>query len=229
MDYIAAFETVSHKYGDSHVLEDVTFELKRGTVTTLIGPNGAGKTTLARLLLGLQKPSGGNIVSNHKKVAYAPQKFAINSDLPLDVNNFMSLTSPNFRERELSDTLLKFSNFDVLKDSAIRSLSGGQLQRIALASAILQMPELLVLDEPTQSLDVDSHEDFYSIIEKIKKLKSMTIFIISHDLFTVMKKSDQVLCINHHLCCKGKPTHTVIKGSENIGIYKHTHDHTHGE
>jgi len=224
---IASVDKISLRYGAYHVLEDVSFALKQGTITTLVGPNGAGKTTIARLLLGLEAPTSGIVQNNSKKCAYVPQKLLINYDLPLTALNFLELFSGHYKQLDMNKKLLEFSNISTLKNEPIINLSGGQLQRLMLVSAIQKSPELLVLDEPTQGLDIDGQEEFYSIIEELKKNNNTTVFIISHDLFTVMKKSDQVLCLNHHLCCRGRPTHTVVKGVENIGIYAHTHDHTH--
>lgn len=227
MPAIASFKDVSHRNGNYQVLEDVSFSLDRDTITTLIGPNGAGKTTIAKLLLKISKPSSGSVTNNAKKLGYVPQKIALNSDLPLNCEMFLKLISPAFKKGFLAKELLAFASFDELKEEKLENLSGGQLQRLMLAGSILNEPELLVLDEPNQSLDIDGQEEFYSILSRLKKSGKTTIFIISHDLFTVMKKSDQVLCLNHHLCCKGRPTHTIVKGSENIGLYNHVHDHKH--
>ncbi len=228
MSAAVIFSDISHNYGAYSVLEEVSFSLQPRTITTLVGPNGAGKTTIARLLLGLEQPSSGTIERHNEHLAYVPQKLSINPDLPLTAGGFLRYISPNHKKLEISEEILSFANIQILKDEQIINLSGGQLQRLVLASAILKTPEILVLDEPTQGLDINGQEEFYSILEKTRQLFGTTIFIISHDLFTVMKKSDQVLCLNHHLCCRGRPTHTVVKGAENIGIYSHQHDHKHG-
>jgi zinc transport system ATP-binding protein len=228
MIHAAIFENVSQRYESYHVLEDVSFTLEKGAITTLIGPNGAGKTTIARLLLKLENPTSGLVKNTLDKQAYVPQKLSINRELPLTVLGFIELLSPNRKLSAISGKLMDFCNIETLKNESVYNISGGQLQRLMLASAILNAPQLLVLDEPTQGLDIEAQEEFYSILEELKNLNETTIFLISHDLFTVMKKSDQVLCLNHHLCCRGRPTHTVVKGAENIGIYAHKHDHKHG-
>ena len=227
MTNVIIFDNISRKYESYSVLEEVSFALEAGTITTLIGPNGAGKTTIARLLLKLENPTSGIVTNNLSKMAYVPQKLSINSDLPLTALSFLEILSPHYRESSIYDKLRDFSNIDILKNEEISNLSGGQLQRLILASSISKNPELLVLDEPTQGLDIEAQEQFYSILEELKNSSKTTIFLISHDLFTVMKKSDQVLCLNHHLCCRGRPSHTIVKGAENIGIYAHTHDHKH--
>lgn len=227
MTNVAIFENVSCRYESYHVLEDVSFALEKGTITTLMGPNGAGKTTIARLLLKLESPTSGVVKNTLNHQAYVPQKLSINRDLPLTAFNLMELLSSDRKKSALSTKLMDFCNIETLKNESVSNLSGGQLQRLILASSILNSPELLVLDEPTQGLDIEAQEEFYFILEALKNLNKITVFLISHDLFTVMKKSDQVLCLNHHLCCRGRPTHTVVKGAENIGIYTHTHDHRH--
>lgn len=228
MTILASFNKVSHRNGNYQVLEDVSFDLKQNTITTLVGPNGAGKTTIAKLLLKLKNPSSGTVKNSAKKLGYVPQRLQFNTDLPMNCEMLMKLISPKFKASSLYRDLLSFSRFEDIKKQNINDLSGGQLQRLILAGGMLNEPDLLVLDEPNQSLDVDGQEEFYSILNKMKSSVKTTVFIISHDLFTVMKKSDQVLCLNHHLCCKGRPTHTIVKGSENIGFYNHIHDHKHG-
>ncbi|MGV2432906.1 MAG UNVERIFIED_CONTAM: metal ABC transporter ATP-binding protein [Rickettsiaceae bacterium] len=222
------FENISHNYNSYNVLEGVTFDIKRGSITTLVGPNGAGKTTIAKLLLGILKPTSGKIVNHSKKLAYVPQRIALNHDLPLTISSFLELLSPDYKDSKMLDDLMSFARIDQLSCESIQNLSGGQLQRIMTAAALLQSPELLVLDEPTQSLDIDGQEEFYSILAKVRGIISNYYFHYFALIYsTVMKKSDEVLCLNHHLCCRGRPTHTIVKGLENVGIYAHKHDHSH--
>ena len=227
MSQIASFCNVSHSYGKHLVIDQVSFNLAPSTITTLIGPNGAGKTTIAKLLLGLETPMNGDIVINATKIAYAPQAISMNHDLPLTAAGFLSYIAPQYASSGLLKEVLEFIHFDSIKNKQLNLLSGGQRQRLVLASAILQSPDLLVLDEPTQALDISGQQEFYILLEKIRFNLKATIFIISHDLFTVMKNSDQVLCLNHHICCQGRPTHTVIKGIEGVSFYNHHHDHKH--
>ena len=227
MNPIVAFNNVSHSYGKHLVIDQVSFSLEAATITTLIGPNGAGKTTIAKLLLGVEKPMQGNISHYKSKVSYAPQQIRLNDNLPMTAQSFLEYIAPEYESSLLSKEVLEFMNFHKIQDKQIGFLSGGQRQGLVLASAILQSPELLVLDEPTQALDINGQKEFYALLEKIRLIIGSTIFIISHDLFTVMKNSDQVLCLNHHICCKGTPTHTVIKGIDALSFYSHHHDHKH--
>ncbi len=225
--HIAAFNNVSHSYGKHMVIDQVSFDLEPSTITTLIGPNGAGKTTIAKLLLGIEKPMHGTIETLFTKTSYSPQNIKMNANLPMTSMSFLNHIAPEYHSSVLKNDLLDFMNFQTIQNKEISDLSGGQRQRLVLASAILQSAELLVLDEPTQSLDISGQQEFYKLLEKIRFSLGVTIFIISHDLFTVMKNSDQVLCLNHHICCKGMPTHTVIKGIDGVSFYSHHHDHKH--
>ena len=224
---IASFENVSHSYGKHLVIDQVSFSFNSGTITTLIGPNGAGKTTIAKLLLGIEKPDHGKVLQIATKIAYAPQHIKMNLNLPMSATSFLNYIAPKYHMSPLKADLLDFMNFHTIEHKEISALSGGQRQRLVLSSAILQSAELLVLDEPTQSLDINGQQEFYKLLEKIRFSLGSTIFIISHDLFTVMKNSDQVLCLNQHICCKGTPTHTVIKGIDGVSFYSHHHDHKH--
>jgi len=227
MKHATSFNNVSHSYEKHLVIDQVSFTLETGTITTLIGPNGAGKTTIAKLLLGIENPMHGNISRTTSKTSYAPQQISINNNLPMTAKSFLEYIAPQYESSPLSKDVLEFMHFHAIQDKQINVLSGGQRQGLVLASSILQSPELLVLDEPTQALDINGQQEFYKLLEKIRFSLGSTIFIISHDLFTVMKNSDQVLCLNHHICCKGTPTHTVIKGIDGVSFYSHHHDHKH--
>jgi len=227
MKHQISFNNVSHSYGKHLVIDQVSFTLDAGTITTLIGPNGAGKTTIAKLLLGIENPIYGEISRSTTRISYAPQQISINHDLPMTAKSFLEYIAPEYSTSPLSMDVLEFMHFHSIQDKQINTLSGGQRQGLVLASAILQSPELLVLDEPTQALDINGQQEFYKLLDKIRSSLGSTIFIISHDLFTVMQNSDQVLCLNNHICCKGTPTHTVIKGIDGVSFYSHHHDHKH--
>lgn len=226
MDYIVKFSDVSKQYGQKIVLDKVSFALLPSTITTMIGPNGAGKSTVAKLILGIEKPTSGNINRICSNIAYIPQKININSTMNIDVQSLIRYISGN---KNIDDTkLIEFAEFGRLKHIQIANLSGGQLQKVLLAAHLSRSPKLIVLDEPTQGLDIGSQEKFYSLLENIRKDYHTSIFMISHDLHAVMKTSDQVLCLNNHICCTGKPEQKVPdKDLANIGLYTHHHDHNH--
>ncbi|MES2215214.1 MAG: metal ABC transporter ATP-binding protein, partial [Pseudomonadota bacterium] len=219
MSEIIAFQDVSKNYAGHCVIDKVSFVIEASSITTLVGPNGAGKTTIARLLLGIDKPTSGSITYTTKNYAYIPQKVTFNCNMPLDVKSLVKyLAGKN------SSNIAKVAHFaelDRLADVQISTLSGGQLQRVFLASAMLGSPDLIVLDEPTQGLDVAGQEEFYLLLEELRKSYGVAIFMISHDMHTVMQNSDKVLCLNRHLCCSGKPENIHTSTLSQIGSYKH--------
>jgi len=233
MTSIVELLNVSKSFNQKLLLDKVSFDIQKGSLTTLIGPNGAGKTTIAKLILGLEKPSTGNIkVSPGLKISYVPQELEFNTNIPLTVEKFVTLLASKEMKNADWQRLNAFSEFNSLKHQDIYRLSGGQLQKLLLATTLLQKPNLLILDEPTKSLDVNSQQEFYRLIKDIQHESGVTIFMISHDLFTVMKNSDKVICLNRHVCCSGQPNdlsnnQDFINTLSEIGFYAHNHDHTH--
>ncbi len=232
MQPIIKFYNVSKKFGNKLPINNVSFTVKKNNITTLIGPNGAGKTTIVRLILGLEKPTSGEIIIDPKlKIGYVPQKFNLSSDLPITVKKLLDLLAPNNPANDMKE-IHSFIDLERLKDQEISMLSGGQFQKVVLASSLLSKLDLIILDEPLQSLDVTSQQEFYQIISLIRKKLDITIFMISHDLFTVIKNSDQVICLNGHICCTGTPN-AITPNSDfsnalsSLGFYTHHHDHKH--
>lgn len=229
---IIEFRNVSKKFGSKLPISNVSFSVRKNNVTTLIGPNGAGKTTIVRLMLGLEKPSSGEIIIDPKlKISYVPQKFDLSLDLPITVKKFLDLLIPNNLSYDIKE-INSFIDLENLKYQEVSKLSGGQFQKIILACSLLSKPDLIILDEPLQSLDVTSQQEFYNLINLVRKKLKVTVFMISHDLFTVIKNSDQVICLNGHICCTGTP-HAITPNSDfsnalsSLGFYTHHHDHKH--
>lgn len=229
---VIEFRNVSKKFGSKLPINNISFSVKKNNVTTLIGPNGAGKTTVVRLMLGLEKPTSGEIIIDPKlKISYVPQKFDLSLDLPITVKKFLDLLIPNNLNYDIKE-INSFIDLENLQDQEVSKLSGGQFQKIILASSLLSKPDLIILDEPVQSLDVTSQQEFYHLINLVRKKLKITIFMISHDLFTVIKNSDQVICLNGHICCTGTPN-AITPNSDfsnalsSLGFYTHHHDHKH--
>jgi zinc transport system ATP-binding protein len=222
--------------GNKSILENIQFSLKTGQILTLIGPNGAGKTTLVKLALGLLTPTEGTIVrKNGLRIGYMPQKLHIDASIPLNVEDFLQL-SPAATTNEVSNVLKQVAATD-LKDSRLQALSGGELQRVLLARALLHKPELLVLDEPTQGVDLSGQAELYNLISKLRDELGCAVLMISHDLHLVMSATDEVICLNQHVCCHGHPE-TVSndpsyrelfgkRGVDAVAVYTHRHDHHH--
>lgn len=214
-------KNIGLKIAGKQVVEGVSLQLKRGKITTLIGPNGGGKTSLARIILDLIQPTNGKVLRMQKmKLGYMPQKLEIEKSIPISARDFVGA---------VDHKLAKRLNVEKVLDEQIHTLSGGQLQKILFLRALAGEPDLLVLDEPTQYLDVAGIHDFYQIIEEVRKERGCTILLISHDLHLVMQKTDLVFCVNRHICCHGHPD-DINQHPEYLslfGVYQHHHNHRH--
>lgn len=224
--------SITKRFNDKLVLENVSFAMHQGEIITLIGQNGVGKTTLAKIILGLEDSSSGDISKRADlKIGYVPQKLDFDFTMPLTSRALLNLLSPNAIDQELIE-LMHFVHYNDIKYKDISSLSSGQLQKLLLLGVLMDKPDVIILDEPIQYLDVTSQQAFYQVLNYLKKEWNLTVFMISHDLFTVMKNSDQVICLNKHICCSGRPSdissNKKFKNAlSEIGVYVHDHDHVH--
>ncbi|MGF1699077.1 zinc ABC transporter ATP-binding protein ZnuC [Photobacterium makurazakiensis] len=236
MTTLVELQAVTVTFSDRHVLDQVSLKLERGQITTLIGPNGAGKSTLVKVITGLRKPSAGKIIRpKGLRLGYVPQKLELNSSLPLNVDRFMRLAG-RYKESDRIHAL-ELVNGKHLHHSNMHSLSGGEMQRVLLARALLQKPDLLVLDEPVQGVDVNGQLELYSLIQSLRDKLNCAILMVSHDLHLVMAKTDHVICLHHHICCSGEPesitrhpNYVALFGqqqSEQLALYQHHHNHEH--
>ncbi|WP_425666520.1 zinc ABC transporter ATP-binding protein ZnuC [Vibrio tubiashii] len=221
MSTLVELNNICVQFGERKVLDNISLRLNRGEITTLIGPNGAGKSTLVKVLLGLQKTFSGKVTKpKGLKIGYVPQKLRLNDSLPLNVERFLRLAG-KYSKQELNDAL-KLVGAEHLLKSNMHSLSGGENQRILLARALLQRPDILVLDEPAQGVDVQGQIDLYELIDTIRHRFNCAVFMVSHDLHLVMAKTDDVVCINHHVCCSGAPA-DIAQHPSYIALFGHTH------
>lgn len=217
-----------------NLLEDASISVAANEVVTLIGPNGAGKSTLIRVILGLIKPDRGIVRSVDKlRIGYMPQRIAIDPSLPLTVERFLSLLGKDKRRLQ---HCLELTGIGHLHNQGVQSLSGGELQRVLLARALYRNPQLLVLDEPVQGVDVSGQAGLYRLIQRIKGETGCGVLMVSHDLHLVMASTDRVVCLNQHVCCEGSPesvsnnpAYLQLFGGQtsDVAIYTHQHDHSH--
>lgn len=227
-------ENIYMRFQGREVLQGISLDVLPGEIVTLIGPNGAGKTTLIRIALGLQEQtSGTRRVREGLRIGYMPQKLHVDNTMPLTVKRFLDLTNqPSGAIQEaLSRTGVKHVYL-----SPLQSLSGGEMQRVLLARALLHKPHLLVLDEPVQGVDINGQKELYHLIAELRGEQGCAVLMVSHDLHLVMAATDKVLCINQHLCCSGHP-HQVKEHpaymrlfgiqSEELAVYAHHPDHQH--
>lgn len=222
-------------------LKDVSFEADEGTITALIGPNGSGKTTLIKSILGLLPYSGrievfGKPVKQmYKKIGYVPQRFSFDQTFPITVREFISIALYSYKERISShqhhvDESLKMVDITSLADRRLTTLSGGQLQRVLLARALAHDPKLILLDEPESGVDVGGEQTFYDLLQSLVKKEKMTAVLASHELDVVYAYSDQVICLNQTMVCRGAPSKVLDQETfmklYGRGLKFYAHDHT---
>lgn len=227
---------VSVRLGGRLALERVTLAVASGEIVTVIGPNGAGKTTLIRAVLGLVPLEAGRIErARDLRVGYVPQRMSVDPSLPLTVDRFLDLPRRHPAERHhavLAETGVPGRGRVMLQD-----LSGGELQRVLLARALLNDPDLLVLDEPAQGVDFGGQAELFRLIDRTRRLRACGVLLVSHDLHLVMAATDRVVCLNRHVCCSGhpqavrdSPAYRAMMGQDAAGelaVYHHHHDHRH--
>jgi zinc transport system ATP-binding protein len=253
LNYLLKAENLTHSFGNTAVLQNISLQIRPKEIVTLIGPNGAGKSTLLKILLGLIKPNQGTISKEpNLKIGFMPQKIQIDPTLPMTVLRFLELGLRNkssvfdFFKGGYDSTMIEKTTDELdishLLHKPIQKVSGGEMQRILLARALIREPDLLVLDEPVQGVDLQGQTEIYNYINQVRHEHGCGILMVSHDLHVVMKHTDEVLCLNQHLCCSGHPT-SVSQSSEfqalfgdlsdSIAFYEHHHnedacEHTHG-
>jgi len=235
-DTLITLNNISLSHNGKNVLDDVSFKLHKGEFVTLIGPNGAGKSSLIKILLGVIKQDSGDITyTDNVRLGYTPQTFSANPFIPISVKDFLTLN-------QKIDSEFMFKTFELtgIKDllqSPLKNLSGGELQKVLLTRALLNKPNVLILDEPAQNLDVDGQMQLYKLIQDIHQQQNCAVLMVSHDLHRVMKESTQVLCLYHHICCEGLPE-SILKDekfndlfadqiNDLMATYEHHHNHHH--
>lgn len=208
---IIELENVSFSYPGSTVLKDVSFQLYAGEFIGMIGPNGGGKTTLLKLILGFLKPSKGTIKvfgeslissSGLKQLAYVPQAIRFDRDFPISVEEVVlsGLLSHlpwygrfHASDRNAAQKALEKVGLPHLGNASFGTLSGGQAQRVLIARALVSNPKLILLDEPTASVDSRAEADIYALLNQLKG--AMTILMVTHDLRAAIDQVERILCV----------------------------------
>lgn len=227
---------ISLNVDQRQILKNISLRIAEQQIVTLIGPNGAGKTTLVKIVLGLVVPTSGTVFRKKGlRTGYMPQRLHIDQSMPVSVERFLKL-AVNADNSRIEGTLEEVGAVR-LRHSQIHSLSGGELQRVLLARALIQDPQLLVLDEPAQGVDVNGQAELYRLIGDIRDRHRCGILLVSHDLHLVMSATDEVICLNQHVCCHGHPEQVSNdpaylelfgkKDAETLAVYTHHHNHSH--
>jgi zinc transport system ATP-binding protein len=232
---LVAAHGVSLAPGGTPILERVDLAVHAGELVSLIGPNGSGKTTLVRTLIGLVKPDSGKVERRPGlRIGYVPQRLAIDRAMPLTAERFLGL-APRGGEAARRAAMSELGIAHVA-GRAVQDLSGGEFQRLLLARALLAEPELLVMDEPAQGIDVVGQAELYRWIADLRARRGCGVLLVSHDLHLVMAATDKVVCLNRHVCGTGQPEavaqhpeYIALFGpaSREFAVYAHRHDHVH--
>lgn len=221
---IIEIQAVSFAYGGATVLDKVSLNIHQGDYLGIVGPNGGGKTTLLRVILGLLKPSSGTIKlfgspclcrKERSRLGYVPQK-AINFDplFPATVYEVAAmgrygkkglLRGLNAEDHRLIADSLRRVEMLEHRDRLIGDLSGGQQQRVFIARALSGTPEVLLLDEPTIGVDLQTQEQFYRLLKKLNREMNLTLILISHDIGVVANEATEIAFLNQSLRYYGDP------------------------
>jgi len=230
------------RVGDTILLEDVNASIRCGETTAIIGPNGAGKTTLLSAMMGLIPYEGKIAFCNTRehgggapRIGFVPQRIDFDRGMPVTVLDYLCLSQQkmplwlgkksDIKERSLNN--LDRVDAAHLAERPLGKLSGGELQRVLLALAIMDEPDILLLDEPVSGVDMAGGELFCDLIDELHREKSFTLVLVSHDLSVVTSHADHVICVNKTVQCQGKTVEVLTKETISrvyglhVGIYEH--------
>ena len=222
---------VSSTSFSSNVLDNISFSVNKGDLLGVIGPNGAGKTTLFSCMLGLFKDYQGEVrIFGHdirknnnlilQSIGYIPQQKSIEQGFPATVQEIVSLglIGKKNDSKEKVDSALEMVDLSGQNHRRIGELSGGQQQRVLIAKALVSEPKLLILDEPTTSVDVETQNKFYTLVKNLNLKNNLSIIWASHDLDAVNKIANKVMCLNRSMFFHGD-TSEFFRSNELIRMY----------
>jgi len=219
---IVSAQNLSFHYGKEAILQDISFDIKKGDYVGIVGSNGSGKTTLLKILLGLNTPTQGEVrlfgtplrdFREWSQIGYVPQNvFRGDLNFPATVSEIVESGHLKASKKDLCQfgscdsvmNALKRAGIEHLYKKRIGELSGGERQRVFIARALISNPELLVLDEPTTGIDTATEGMFYGFLEDLNR-SGITIILVSHDLEAIAQQVKTVLCLNRRLVCFGSP------------------------
>ncbi|TGD21498.1 ATP-binding cassette domain-containing protein [Companilactobacillus suantsaicola] len=194
-------KNLAKRFGNQLVFQNVNFTINDGDFLSLIGPNGSGKTTLVKIIMGLEKKSGGELLVDYKQViGYVPQFRNIDIDYPLNIEQFVRLNlkftlsrKKRRQDNELIKTILEKTGLSKLKDRPLGLASGGEKQKAYLAQALLNEPKVLILDESTASLDVEVKMQLMDLVKELNEKENLTVIFITHDYDLTKKYTHRAL------------------------------------
>lgn len=222
-----------------HILKDISFDIDKGEIVAIVGPNGSGKTTLLRALLGFLPYRGEIVIAGEppkslitisSRIGYVPQHLEFDRTIPVTVEELLAIHQLKKSRGAIAQALAAVGA-EKLLGKRLGVLSGGEFQRVLLALALINQPEILFLDEPVAGVDVEGAGEIYELIKSLQKKQALTILLVSHDIDVVFRYAGKVLCINHALICQGVPREALTKetleglyGGERALYVHKTHD-----
>ncbi|MDF3288819.1 metal ABC transporter ATP-binding protein [Streptomyces silvisoli] len=208
---VLALEGVSVWRGGRQILDEVGFSLAPGEFTGLIGSNGAGKTTILRVVMGLLAPAEGTVLVNgrplarrNRSVGYVPQKVLIDPDAPLRASDLVALgldgekvgpRTPSRQRRQRVEEMLDAVDATAFADARVGNLSGGELQRVLIAHALISRPQLLLMDEPLANLDIRSGQEIVDLLARIAEQQRIAVLLSAHDMNPLLPVMDRVVYV----------------------------------
>ncbi len=241
--HAVSVEKVSYDYGQGPALDGISFTVDEGDLLGIIGPNGAGKTTLFNCVLGLIEDYQGTITVFGRdirkdrgalaRIGYVPQKKSIDSNFPATVEEVVALGAISKKPSKAKVAqALETVGMSAFRNRRIGELSGGQQQRVLIAKALVNDPQLLILDEPVTGIDQVTQNKFYALVQKINKEGRITIIWSSHDLDAIQKLANKVACINRDMFFHGQAgdffgDEDLVKKYSEASMQKHMHMHSH--
>lgn len=248
MTSVIELEDVDYRHGTVSVLERITLTVAAGDFLGILGPNGSGKTTLVRLMLGLATPEAGHVrlfgtapsaFRQWGRLGYVPQRLVIDPGLPATIEEVVATglipALGSFRrggaegERRIAAALARVG-METHRRGKIGALSAGQQQRVFIARALVSDPELLILDEPTTSVDPEVQASFYGLLHHLNRDRGVTLILVSHDVGVVAKEVSKLACLNRRLIFHGPPAEFLSDAALSalygpaVSIVRHQHD-----
>lgn len=228
MSNILEVKNLTVSFNNEKVIDNLSFNLKKGENLVVVGPNGAGKTVLLRTLIGMIPFSGEIKWQKDVKIGYVPQKILPEKNIPLSIEEFFNFKKIDSEKIVKALKSVGINDLSILKKK-IGVISSGQLQRILIAWSLIDDPEILLFDEPMAGIDIEGEETIYNLLSQIEKERNLAMILITHDLSVVYKFADSVLCMNKKVICYGSPQEALtpqklsqLYGGE-IKLYKHVH------
>lgn len=205
---ILKLENINLSYDNqkTYVLKDISFSVFSGEVLSIIWLNWSWKSSLLKIISGIKKQDSWNIIKNYSRLSYVPQKVNFDNSFPVLVREFIKIYNENAKTKDIEELLEKFNSLFLL-NKKIEKLSWWELQKVLIISALLNNPDLILLDEPTAWIDLVWEEIFYEIIKEVKEIfPNISIILVSHNIHLVYKNSDKVICLHdNNFCCHWTP------------------------